>query len=51
MVFYKNIPVLRFLEFSYKLVVCHNLRIKRNHVFKGWAGHGKALQAGFIFQN
>ena len=32
---------------STKLVVCHNLRIKRQRVFKGLAGRGKIAQVGF----
>jgi len=32
---------------STKLVVCHNLRIKRNRVFKGLAGRGKSSTGWF----
>ena len=32
---------------STKLVVCHNLRIKRNRVFKGFAGRGKSSTGWF----
>ena len=34
---------------STKLVVCHNLRIKRHRVFKGLAGRGKSMnRTGFV---
>ena len=33
---------------STKLVVCHNLRIKRNRVFKGLTGRGKS-SAGWFY--
>lgn len=32
---------------STKLVVCHNLRIKRHRVFKGLAGRGKSSTGWF----
>ncbi|WP_039624083.1 IS982 family transposase, partial [Acinetobacter harbinensis] len=32
---------------STKLVICHNLRIKRNRVFKGLAGRGKSSTGWF----